>query len=56
MPTIKEVETSIAFQLIAEISDITHLTHKKAITAFAVANESGFYEQNCVPTLKREPE
>lgn len=41
----------------AEIDDVSHFTHKGAITAFAGidpgVNESGTYEQKSVPTSKR---
>ena len=41
----------------AEIGDVSHFTHKGAITAFAGVdpgvNESGSYEQKSVPTSKR---
>ena len=45
----KEVGTSLVPQLMAEIGDVSHFTHKGAITAFADVNpgiyESGSYEQ-----------
>lgn len=53
----KGVCPSLDPQLMAEIGDVTRITHKGAITAFAGVdsgvNESGTYEQKSVPTSKR---
>lgn len=44
-------------QLMAEIGNVTHFTHKGSITAFSgvdpSVNDSGSYEQKSVPTSKR---
>lgn len=52
--TMNGICSSLVPQLIVEIGDITRLTHKDAITAFAdidlSINDSGTYEQKSVPT------
>ena len=51
------VGPSLGPQLMAEIGDVTHFTHRGAITAFVGVNqgvnESGDYEKKSVPTFKR---
>lgn len=52
----KGVGPSLGPQLMAEIGNVTHFTHKGAITAFAGVdpgvNESGSYEQKKRPNLQ----
>lgn len=51
------VGTTLGPQLIAEIGDVSHFTHRGALTAFAGVdpgkNESGDYSQKSVPTSKK---
>ena len=48
---IKDVGTSLGFQLLAELDDVSRFTHKGAITAFAgvnpSVNELESYEKKC---------
>ena len=52
------VGPSLGLQLMAEIGDVTHFTHRRALTAFAGVdpgkNDSGKYNQKSVPTSKKD--
>ena len=53
----KNTGKSLGSQFMTEIDDVSHFTHKGAITAFAgidpSENESASYEQKSVPASKR---
>lgn len=53
----KVVDPSLSPQLMAEIGNATHFTHKGALTTFSCVdpgiNESGSNEQESIPTFKR---